>query len=102
MSPPEMVPSPDSPPILIVTSFSIECSLEKMCDRASVQHVERPRYGGCCRPSDGTGAHLMISCKNSHVSMPSFGLCSWASFMAHTVVFLSKTGGTELNVLHPS
>ena len=53
------------------------------------------------RSFDGTSAHLMISCKNSHVSMPSFGLCSWASSMARTVVFLRKTGGTELNVLHP-
>src|SRR5579884_2025421 len=35
ISPPEMVPSPDSPPIRIVTSFAIECPLRKSFDRAS-------------------------------------------------------------------
>src|SRR5713226_239128 len=40
ISPPEMVPSPDSPPIRIVTSFSIECPLGK-----SLRPPHQSNYG---------------------------------------------------------
>src|SRR5438105_12785226 len=73
ISPPEMVPSPDSPPIRIVTSFTIECSPRKLSTAPYAQHAARPCYCGYFLLYE----HLKKSFFwNSHLSIPSLCLCS--------------------------
>src|SRR6266496_5321419 len=85
-----MVPSPDSPPIRIVTSFTIECSPRKLSTAPYAQHAARPCYCGyflLLNTSRNLSFGIATYQYRRFVSVPEYS--HWQG------LFLRKTGGTE-------